>query len=229
VPSKEVASNFSGFGPDALSIFERLSQSNTRDTFLALKPDYERALREPALDLVADLNEAFDVAGVPLHGDPKRALFRPNRDVRFAKDKSPYKTNISFVMTRSGEKHDNGLFYFQLGLDGVFAAAGFYVLEPSELEIFRQRMIDRAETWREVRASLEATKLVLSTENTAKRVPRGLPEDIPADLRADILLKSFTVDLPLSVQAVSSADLVEVLARFARDALPLLQFGWEAF
>ena len=219
---------FAGFSADALAIFDRLSRSNTRDTFLELKPDYERALKGPAMDLVADLNVAFASAQVPLHGDPKRALFRPNRDIRFAKDKSPYKTNISFVMTRSGEKHGSGLFYFQLGLDGIFAAAGFYVLEPGELEAFRHRIVERAESWRNVRNSLALANLSLSNENSAKRMPRGFPDDLAADLRQDVLLKSFTVGLPLSANAVSTADLVPHITRFASRAMALLEFGWRA-
>ena len=219
---------FAGFGEDALAIFDRLSRSNTRDTFLELKPDYERALKGPAMDLVADLNVAFASARVPLHGDPKRALFRPNRDIRFAKDKSPYKTNISFVMTRSGDKHDNGLFYFQLGLDGTFAAAGFYVLETDDLEAFRKRIVEKPADWRWVRASLVTAGLELSMDNAAKRTPRGVPDGLPDDLHRDILLKSFTVSLPLSVKDISGPELVPSISKFAADALPLLEFGWHA-
>ncbi len=220
--------HFRGFAPAALRVFDALAADNTRETFHALKPEYERELRAPAMDLVADLNSAFAARDVPLQGDPKRALFRPNRDVRFARDKSPYKTNVGFVMTRSGDKRDAGLFYFQLGLDGVFAALGFYVMEPPDLAAVREEILEHPGRWRDVERQLAAAGLSLSRDSLAKRLPRGVPPDSPADLHEALRLKSLTVSLPLSPAQVAAPALVDNLARLAADALPLLQFGWRA-
>lgn len=220
--------HFRGFGRDSLAVFKRLERDNTREKFLELKPDYERALRIPAMQLVADLNEAFSHLKVPLRGDPKRALFRPNRDIRFTRDKSPYKTNISLVMTRSGEKNDAGLLYFQLGLDGVFAALGFYILETADLAAFRQAIIADPKEWRRLHADLSKRQLDLSRDNAAKRLPRGIPDDLAPDLRDAVMLKSFTVSLPLSMKDVSQPALVTRIAEFARDGSGLLKFGWRA-
>lgn len=220
--------HFQGFGGDALNVFRRLAENNSREVFLAGKAEYERTLKEPAMDLVADLNDGFSKAGLSLHDDPKRALFRPNRDVRFSKDKSPYKLNISFVLTRSGEKRDNGLFYFQFGLEAIFAAAGFYQLDPAELAAFRGRILDRGPEWRAIRSALENGGLELSRENAAKRPPRGVPADLPEDLRADILLKSYVVRRPLSSEDVGRSGLVATLVAFATKVNGLLEFGWSA-
>jgi uncharacterized protein (DUF2461 family) len=63
-------------------------------------------------------------------GDPKRSLFRINRDVRFSADKSPYKTNASWIWSRDGSKTSPGLIYFPFGADEFLAAAGFYMPMP---------------------------------------------------------------------------------------------------
>ena len=63
-------------------------------------------------DLVEDLSAAFAKARIPLKGDRKTSVFRIHRDVRFAKDKSPYKTNVGAVLTRGGGKNDPGCFTF---------------------------------------------------------------------------------------------------------------------
>ncbi len=65
--------------------------------------------------------------------------------MRFAKDKSPYKTNAGAVLTRGGAKNDVGLFYIHVAADGCFAAAGFYQPEPDELDAAAPRDRARAE------------------------------------------------------------------------------------
>ena len=219
---------FRGFGPEAIAFFKALAEENTRDCFLAHKADYERVVKSPAMDLVADANTAFAARDVPLHGEPKRALFRVNRDVRFARDKSPYKTNVSFVLTRSGDKHDQGLVYVQHGLDGSFAAAGFYALDPGGLAAFRGRIAERGEDWRAVVAALGGAGLALRRDGAAARLPRGFAADEVGDLADDLKLKSFTVAHPLSDRQLASPALPNELARFASAAMPLLEFGWRA-
>lgn len=219
---------FRGFGPEAMAFFEALAADNTRDWFHAHKAEYERVVRSPAMDLVADANTAFAARDIPLHGEPKRALFRVNRDVRFARDKSPYKTNVSFVLTRSGDKHDQGLVYVQHGLDGSFAAAGFYALGPPELAALRTRIAGRGGDWRAVVAALGASGLALSRDGAAARLPRGFSADAVGDLADDLKLKSYTVSRPLSEHDLASPGLPDTLAAFASAATPLLAFGWRA-
>ena len=219
---------FKGFGPEAMAFFQGLAAENNRDWFQAHKAEYERGVKGPAMDLVADLNTAFAEHDVPLHGEPKRALFRISRDVRFARDKSPYKTNVSAVLTRSGDKHDQGLFYVQHGLDGAFAAVGFYALQAPELAAFRARIVSRSKDWRSVVGALAEETLALSREPAAVRLPRGFKAEEVGDLAEDLKLKSYTVSRPLTANDLASPSLPQDLAAFAHSALPLLEFGWRA-
>jgi uncharacterized protein (TIGR02453 family) len=85
---------FSGFRPEAIQFLADLAANNDRNWFQPRKAEYERLLKEPLAALCTDLAELFRARDIPLHADPARSPFRIYRDVRFAKDKSPYKTNL---------------------------------------------------------------------------------------------------------------------------------------
>ena len=101
--------SFQGFGPDALPFFKALAFHQTREWFEENRATYEAQIKAPFGDLVEDLASAFAKSGIPLRGDRKASLFRLNRDIRFSKDKSPYKTHAGAVLTRGGAKDDAGL------------------------------------------------------------------------------------------------------------------------
>ena len=85
---------FEGFRPEAVEFLAELAQNNDRVWFQPRKAEYERLLKEPLEQLCAALDERFVLAGMPLSADPAHSPFRIYRDVRFSKDKSPYKTNV---------------------------------------------------------------------------------------------------------------------------------------
>ena len=93
---------FDGFSPDAIQFLVDLAANNERSWFQPRKADYERLLKAPLEALCVALGETFERRGIPLSADPARSPFRIYRDVRFSKDKSPYKTNIgaSFAVGR---------------------------------------------------------------------------------------------------------------------------------
>lgn len=85
--------DFAGFTPAGPRFFRSLARTNNRNWFEANRPVYETAVREPLRALVEGLDVALAAIVPEITGDPKRSLFRINRDIRFSKDKSPYKTN----------------------------------------------------------------------------------------------------------------------------------------
>lgn len=219
---------FEGFAPGALDFFTELDAHQTRDWFLEHKARYEQTIRDPLGRLVGSLSLAFAAQDIPLTGDPVKSLFRIHRDVRFSKDKRPYKTNASAVLTRDGTKQSQGLVYIQLGPEGGFAAAGFYALEPDDLERFRRRILAAPDRWTAAEDALAANGLALSRDHGALRLPRGYHKDEVGALEDVIRLKSFTVSMPLDRADIVSPELVDKVAGFAARALPLLRFGWSA-
>lgn len=223
-----MAEQFRGFPPGALAFFGELATHNDREWFNAHKDDYERSLKAPMMDLVADLTTALSARSVPLHGEPRRALFRLHRDVRFSKDKSPYKTHIAAVLTRDGEKSSQGFLYVHCGHDERFGALGFYQLEPPQLAAFRDRIVGRPGDWAKVESALSSSGLALSREGAASRLPSGYDAAALGELADVLKLRSFLIRKPFTEGDLGEPALVTSLVDFAVAGMPLLAFGWSA-
>src|SRR5712691_6349171 len=101
-------STFTGFRPEAIQFLVDLAANNDRAWFQPRKADYERLLKEPLEALCVALDEQFRARGIPLRADPAKSPFRIYRDVRFSKDKSPYKTNVGASFPWAGDGADAG-------------------------------------------------------------------------------------------------------------------------
>jgi uncharacterized protein (TIGR02453 family) len=220
---------FSGFGSDALPFLKALAFHQSKEWFDANRAAYESDLKTPMGDLVEDLTAAFAKAKIPLKGDRKSSLFRIHRDVRFSKNKDPYKTNVGAVMTRiGGSKNEPGLFYVHIAVEGCFTAAGFYDPEPETLARLRAAMARAPQAWKRTLAKLDKAGLAPSQDYALKRNPRGFEEVADEEILAGLRLKSIVVTRPLTEARIAKPALVEDLVGFARDALPLLNWGWDA-
>jgi uncharacterized protein (TIGR02453 family) len=219
---------FRGFGSQAQAFFKGLAFHQTRDWFEANRALYEGQVKAPMGDLVEDLAAAFAKSGPPLRGDRKGSLFRLNRDVRFARDKSLYKTHQGAVMTRSGAKNDPGLIYIHIAADECFAAAGFYHPEPAELTRLRRAVLRAPKEWARLVAMLGRKGLALREDDALRRLPRGLEAVADPEIAAAVKRKSFVCIRPLDPARLPSPDLVKDVRIFAKDASPLLAWGWAA-
>ncbi len=156
---------FAGFGEEALTFYDRLELENTSEYWHSAKDVYERAVRAPMAALTAELAAEFGPA----------KLFRPNRDVRFREDKSPYKTHQG-AFVRLGEALG---YYVQVSSGGVLAGAGFYAASPERLAAFRSAVAGPAGDVFE-RLVREATASGLELQgDTLKTAPRGYDRDHP--------------------------------------------------
>lgn len=221
---------FKGFGPNALGFFKALKFHQSKGWFEENRQLYQADVMEPMIALLEDLTAAFAKRRIPLKADGKRSIFRLNRDIRFSKDKSPYKTHMGAVMTRSGEKMgDNGLLYLHIDPDeGCFAAAGFYMPEAADLARLRQAIKTHPAKFKAMVVALKKGGLELGTSSRLTRIPRGFEELKDGPLDGAIRLKSFIVEEPLAEKLVTSPKLAGAVEDFARRAMPLLKFGWEA-
>jgi uncharacterized protein (TIGR02453 family) len=220
--------DFKGFGPKALPFFKALKFHQTKAWFDENKPLYESDVLAPMVALLDDLTAAFARRKITLKADGKRSIFRIHRDVRFAKDKSPYKTHAGAVMTRSGGKMENGLVYIHIDPEGCFVAAGFHMPEAGDLTKLRKAIAGDGKGFAAVEAALKKGELALGTENQLSRIPRGFEALKDGPLDGVIRLKSFIVEEPLPAKLIASPKLVDAIADFAKRAEPLLKFGWKA-
>jgi uncharacterized protein (TIGR02453 family) len=159
---------FSGWPAEALTFYEGLEADNSKAYWTANKPIYDTSVLAPMTALLDELAEEF--------GEGR--IFRPNRDIRFSADKSPYKTAIGAILERGG--------YVQLSAHGLASGAGYYHLEPDQLERYRAAVADerRGEKLREVLAAAESDGVKISVRDSLKGAPRGYDKDHP---RADLL------------------------------------------
>jgi len=176
------------------------------------------------------LQERFEARNLPLMADPTRSPFRIYRDVRFSKDKSPYKTNVaaSFGWNDGGgvmshaEGDPGGYFHFQPG--EMFAGGGMWMAEKPTLDAFRQAILDDPDR---VKAALEEPAFVkafgnVRTHDELKRVPSGLPADHPM---ADYFRwKDIVFGRRLADEEVLSPTLPDTLAKGYEAALPVFRF-----
>jgi uncharacterized protein (TIGR02453 family) len=157
---------FTGFGEDAFDFYEGLVADNSKAYWADHTEQYRAAVREPMEALLADLEAEFGAG----------SMFRPYRDVRFSRDKSPYKDHAGAVARRS----DTGGFYVQLSADGLYAAAGYYQLAPDQLDRFRRAIDDamNGPALERIVADLAARGYRIEGEQVRTR-PRGWPADHP--------------------------------------------------
>jgi uncharacterized protein (TIGR02453 family) len=162
---------FEGFPAGAFGFYERLEQDNSRGFWDAHKDDYHAYVREPVLALVGELGAEFGQATV----------FRPNRDIRFSADKSPYKTyQGAFVERLAGTG-----FYLQISADGLMASGGFHSHAPDQVERYREA-VDSERPGRELAAivaDLREAGMSIGGDRLKTR-PRGVAADHP---RVDLL------------------------------------------
>jgi uncharacterized protein (TIGR02453 family) len=153
---------FHGWPVEALEFFEGLEAENTKAYWQRNKELYEQLVRGPMEALLAELE--------PEYGEGR--IFRPYRDVRFSKDKSPYKTNIAATL-------EGG--YIQLTARGLGAGSGMWEMAPDQLERYRQAVVDEGSGAELQRIAGVARKAGYDLEGHGelKTAPRGYPKDHP--------------------------------------------------
>jgi uncharacterized protein (DUF2461 family) len=129
--------SFPGFAAPDLAFLTGLAAHNDREWFTAHRAVYDERLKPTLSALIDALNGAFAARDLPLAGDPKKSVFRIHRDVRFSKDKRPYKTHVSATLTRDGQKLSPGLVYVHIEPEGgplpAFDPETIDPLDPSTL------------------------------------------------------------------------------------------------
>jgi uncharacterized protein (TIGR02453 family) len=158
----------SGFGPKATRFFQDLEDDNSREFWTAHADIYEREVKQPMTELLESLPERYQ---------PFR-LFRMNRDLRFTKDRSPYKTHLGAISDAGGKDY-----YLHLSGTGLLVAAGMYMMDPDQLERYRSAVDDdrSGQALERILADLEARSVKTHDIGmpTLKSAPRGYAKDHP--------------------------------------------------
>jgi uncharacterized protein (TIGR02453 family) len=222
-------SSFAGFPPEALQFFRGLARNNNRQWFLPRKALFEEKVKEPMRQLVDALNVALHDFAPEYETDPDKAIFRIYRDIRFSKDKKPYKEHIAATFHRHGTtSHGQAGYYVAISHKEVAVGGGVYAPDAPQLLAIRRRIAERHEEFRRILAARLVRKLLGNLEGAQlSRVPRGFPADHPA---ADLLRYKYYIlykELPPSL-ATSPALYKQIVDRF-RVMVPFIRFLSESF
>jgi uncharacterized protein (TIGR02453 family) len=220
---------FQGFGKPFFRFFAELVENNEKAWFEANRTRYEADVKATLADFIVALAPKLAKISPNFVADPKKSMFRIHRDVRFSKDKSPYKTNagLSFRHARGKDAHTPG-YYIHLEPGGVFYGGGVWKPEPETLTRIRDAIVQKTKAWEKAKADpkVVATYGGLGDGDPLARPPRGYDADHPA--MEDLKKRTFFVFKEVPVRAAGRADFVDEVATAFAAAKPVMKFLTEA-
>ena len=217
------------FTEDAIEFFRELELNNNRDWFMANKSRYEKSVKGPMEAFAAEMGARVKQIEPSVSVDPKKAVFRIYRDTRFAKDKTPYKTNAGMLISGGPNLHTSrtGL-YFHFDARSMGMASGMYSLEPPQLKAVRRHIAVNPTRFNELlqeAAFVEAFGGMRGEKNKiAPAEFKGAAAEQPL-----ILNKQFYYWAEFEAEDVLREDLPELLISRLHAAIPMNEFLAEAF
>jgi len=215
---------FPGFKPEARQFLRELAANNNRAWFKPRKAEYEKYVRGPLMELTWELGVALSDFAEGYRTDPRKAVYRIYRDVRFSRNKDPYKTHAAASFPPIGlDRHAGACFYFHFSADEMFVGGGVYAPGSAELRLIRERIASDHEDLRGIVAAPDFKQAFGYIRGvTLKRIPQGFPRDHPA---ADLLVrKQFLAAATLPAADIEKPSIAGALDRHFRAIAPFLAF-----
>jgi uncharacterized protein (TIGR02453 family) len=220
------------FGPEALAFLRGLARHNAKPWFEAHREEYELHVKGPMADLVQEMDLRLARFAPEIVGDRRRSPFRLHRDIRFSRDKSPYKTHAACWFFHGAgsakvgrEAHGGGAgFYFHLQPGASFVGGGCWMPPRPALQKFRAAIAADPRGFERIVLSPAVRRRFggLSEESMLKRMPRGYAEDHPA--ARWLRHQSFTLGRNLGDSQVTGARLTAILESDFATILPLVRW-----
>jgi uncharacterized protein (TIGR02453 family) len=208
---------FTGFTEECLTFLKDLSLNNDPGWFQEHRADYDKFVLEPSRAFVADMGERLKAIRPEINADPRinRSLFRINRDIRFSKDKTPYKTHMAlWFWEGSGKRMECSGYYLHVEPKHIMLGAGIYVFPKKLLDSYRKRVMDEQHGPELVRILADQERRGSHVGGIQyKRIPNGYPADHP---RAELL----------KYNGLYAGVAVPVPEEFTSDALLDFCFKW---
>lgn len=198
---------FNGIPADAFDFFEELAADNTKAWWSANKERYQTSVKGPVEDLLAEVEAEFGPA----------KIFRPYRDTRFSKDKTPYKTNLGATTSAK----DGSVYYFALMPEGMYVGSGYYRMAKDQIARYRGAVADDATGPALVTVVALAAKRGLEIGGEQlKRVPPGFDKE---HARGDLLRhKGFYMGIEYEPAAwMGTKKALDKVTKVWRDLLPM--------
>lgn len=216
------------FTPGFFAFFSELKRNNNRPWFEKNKSRYEREVRDRLVAFVAAAGPQLRKISPHFVADPRPvggSIFRIYRDIRFSKDKTPYKTAGAVHFPHERRESAPG-FYLHLEPGGVYSGVGIWHPEPPALSKIRDAIVQESDRWSKIK-NAKAFREELHVEGRSlKTVPRGYPKDHP--LAEDLKRTDFTAGHTYSEKQACAADFLDRFISTCRAAVPFTKFLTDA-
>lgn len=221
------ATQFSGFPEDMFLFLEELAVNNNREWFNERKPRYKDSVVEPVCDFICAVGDRLETVSENFVADPRSnggSMFRIYRDIRFSKDKRPYKENVGCHFRHVSIKGAHApCFYLHLQPGNVFAGAGIWKPPGPLLDKIRTAIDVKTDSWEKV---VNDKKLIKRFDTIVgeglKRPPRGYDAEHP--YIEDLKRKSFFLKYPLDDSFAMTPKFIDEVLQTYTDAVPLMRF-----
>ena len=213
------------FTADFLEFFIELAPNNNKDWFDLNRKRYESSVREPFRHFVQHLIDTLAMTQPEFKGlEAKDCVFRINRDIRFSKDKTPYKMNVSAVISPNGKKSQavNGV-YFELGPEHVRVYGGVYEIDKDDLLAVREGIAANLEAFK---AAYTDKQFVRTFKNIIGEKNKIIPKDLrdAAEVEPLIFNKQWYFYAQLDAEDVLRDDLDQVILKCYEAGKPVESF-----
>lgn len=224
---EEIFPPFTGMPKDALVFLRGLKRNNNRPWFEKNKERYNASVVEPFRSLLQDLGEKLRTIDPDILVDPKKDVYRIYRDVRFSKDKTPYKTWIAASWTfRGGSRKTDPGFYVHIGAEEIFVGGGMWDQIPDKQKRLRKAIAaDPAELTGIVEARAFRKRFGAIEGERLKLVPKGFDKEHPA---AELLkMKQWLCGIEARPEASLEKQFVRLAADTYRAMIPFVRYLFE--
>lgn len=215
------------FSKKFLQFFDDLNKNNHKEWFDANRSTYENEVKIPFKNFVTHINEQVRKTNPSFTDNVSKLIFRINKDIRFSKDKSPYKTNVAAVFSRTGTKDMLPGFYVHLGHGELFAGGGMYMLEKEHLAKIRQELFYNNKDFQKIITAKNFQKYYEVIQGEKNKV---LPAEYKTFEKEQpyIANKQFYVMSKLHKQDVLADDFDKILLERFKACQPLNDFLFTA-
>jgi uncharacterized protein (TIGR02453 family) len=215
------------FTPALFAFLRELAANNNRTWFLANRGRYEAEVRDPTLGFIGDVGPHLLEISPHLVADPKPvggSMFRINRDTRFSRDKSPYRTavGISFRHDQVGRGQPDPGFYLRLAPGGAVAAGGLYHADTATLKRVRDAIVTDPAGWRRATTGGRFAPMFGPAAESLRRLPHGYDPQHP--FAEDLRRKDYVWHVSFTEQEACAPDLLDRYLEACRAASPFSRF-----
>ena len=208
-----------------------LSENNDRDWFNAHKDRFIEEVREPALDFITDYARPLKTISPHFVADSRTvggSLFRIQRDTRFSKDKTPYKTHVGIHFRHFATREDVHApgYYLHIQPGESFAGLGLWRPATADAYAIRHKIADESTRWKRAIGSRRFTDVYALEGESLVRPPKGFDAEDP--LITDLKRKDFLGTARLKDSEITAADFIERYTQISKAGTPFMRFLCEA-